>query len=297
MGALPTGTTQEDFYNDPTLQGGYQYTNIKDIVNNFMLTVVGDRNHIKYIEKDIVVFHAKRGLQELNYDVLKEIKGVEIDLSDSLTLILPEDYMKYVRVSWIDAAGMFHPMIANTDTLIADAYLQDNQYNILFDGAGNVLKANENSYDQTIVGQNSYSYYRPNEYGLGYDNQYESSNGRFGMQTDKANANGWFTVDKRSGVMKFSSNVGTKTIVMEYISDGLEFADIADIKVNKFAEDALMKYVEARIIEKIDKIPEYVVKRKVKDAHIAGLKAKTRLSGLNYEELLQVLRGRDKRIK
>ncbi len=297
MAALPEGTTQEDFYSDPTLQGGYQYTNIKDIVNNFVLTVVGDRNHIKYIEKDIVVFHAKRGLQELNYDVLKEIKGIEIDLSETLTLILPEDYMKYVRVSWVDSAGNFHPMVANNDTLIADAYLQDNQYNILFDGNGNALKANENSFDQTIVGQNSYSYYLPNDASIGYDSYYESTNGRFGLQPDKANANGWFTVDKRSGVMKFSSNVGTRTIVLEYISDGLEYADLVDIKVNKFAEDALMKYVEARIIEKLDKIPEYVVKRKVKDAHIATLKAKTRLSGLNYEELLQVLRGRDKRIK
>lgn len=296
MSALPEGTSQEDFYNDSTLQGGYQYTTIKDIVNNFILTVVGDRNHIKYIEKDVVVFHAKRGLQELNYDVLKEIKGLEIDLSDSLTLILPEDYMKYVRVSWVDVAGNFHPMIANTDTLIAAAYLQDNQYNILFDNDGNVLTANENSYDQTIVGQNDYSYYRPNEYGLGYDN-YQSNNARFGLQTDKANANGWFTVDKRSGVMKFSSNVGTKTIVLEYISDGLEYADISDIKVNKFAEKALMLYIEAEILGNIDKIPEYVVKRKIKEAHVAKLKAKTRLSGLTYDELIQVLKGRDKRLK
>tara|TARA_R110000737_G_C14624761_1_gene494588 strand:+ start:10135 stop:11028 length:894 start_codon:yes stop_codon:yes gene_type:complete len=297
MGALPTGTTQEDFYGDATLQGGYQYTTIKDIVNNFMLTVVGDRNHIKYIEKDVVVFHAKRGLQELNYDVLKEIKGVEIDLSDALTLILPEDYVKYVRVSWVDAAGQFHPMVANEDTLIASAYLQDNLYNILFDGTGAVLTANENSYDQTIVGQNNYSYYRPNDYGLGYDNYYESNNARFGMQTDKANSNGWFTVDKRSGVMKFSSNVGTKTIVLEYISDGLEYADIGDIKVNKFAEKALMLYIEAEVLGNIDKVPEYVVKRKYKQAHVQKLKAKTRLSGLNYEELLQVLRGKDKRLK
>jgi hypothetical protein len=298
MGALPTGTSQEDFYGDPTLQGGYQYTNIKDIVNNFMLTVVGDRNHIKYIEKDIVVFHAKRGLQEMSYDVLKEIKAIEVDLSETYTLILPEDYVKYVRVSWIDSAGNFHPMVGNTDTIIAAAYLQDNLYNLLFDGSGNVLLANENSYDQTLVDTTGGYTYWGDSGGSGFDNYYETaSRGRFGMQTDKANGNGWFTVDKRTGIMKFSSNVGTRTIVLEYISDGLEYADIGDIKVNKFAENALMLWVEARIIEKLDKIPEYVVKRKVKDAHIATLKAKTRLSGFTYEELLQVLRGRDKRLK
>lgn len=298
MGALPTGTSQEDFYNDPTLQGGYQYVTIKDIVNNFYLFHVGDQYHIKDIKRDIVIFHAKRGLQELNYDVLKEIRGIEIDLSDNLSLVLPEDYVKYVRVSWVDAAGNFHPMIANMDTKIAEAYLQDNEYNILFDVDGNVLTASENSYDQTLVAQNAYTYYRPSEYGVGYDNYYEQqSKGRFGMQTDKANANGWFTVDKRTGVMKFSSNVGTKTIVLEYISDGIEYADIADIRVHKFAEDALMKYIEAAIIEKLDKIGEYVVKRKLKAAHIAKNKAKSRIAGFNYEELLQVLRGKDKRLK
>lgn len=298
MASLPTGVTQEDFYDNPSLQGGYQYVTLKDIVNNFMLTVVGDRNHIKYVERDLVVFHSKRGLQELNYDALKEIKGQEIDLSDNLTLILPDDYVKYVRVSWVDSAGNFHPMIANTDTLIAKAYLQDNLYNILFDSNGEVLTASQNSYDQTLVAQRSGYTYQGTGLGDGFDNYYETiSNGRFGMQTDKANYNGWFVVDKRSGIMKFSSNVGTKTIVLEYISDGLEYSDIGDIKVNKFAEDALMKYVESAIIEKLDSIPEYVVKRKAKDAHIAKLKAKNRLIGLTYEELLQTLRGRDKRIK
>lgn len=296
MSALPTGTSQEDFYGDTTLQGGYQYVSIKDIVNNFILTKVGDNFHIKHIEKDIVVFHAKRGLQEMNYDVLKEIKGVEIDLSDALTLILPEDYVKYVRVSWVDAGGNFHPMVANQDTLIAAAYLQDNQYNILFDGNGNVLKANQNSYDQTIVGDAGFNYYLPNDYGLDFDSGL-SHNARFGMQTDKANGNGWFTVDKRSGIMKFSSNVGAKTIVLEYISDGLEYSDIGDIKVNKFAEKALMLYIESEILGNIDKIPEYVVKRKVKQAHVEKLKAKTRLSGFTFDELMQILRGKDKRIK
>lgn len=299
MGALPTGVTQEGFYADDTLHGNYQYATIKNIVNNFQLTKVGDANHIQFINRDIIIYHAKRGLQELNYDVLTEIKGIEIDLSDNLTLILPEDYVKYVRVSWIDANGQFHPMISNSDTLIADAYLQDNDYAILFDAQGAVLKASQNSYDQTIVGTDlsGYTYYA-GDYREGYDNSFDGAQGgRFGMQTDKANGNGWFTVDKRSGVMKFSSNVGTKTIVLEYISDGLEYADIADIKVNKFAVDALMKYVEAEILGDLSGVTEYVVKRKKKDAHLARLKAKSRLNGFNYEELLQVLRGRDKRIK
>lgn len=299
MAALPSGVSQEDFYSDPTLQGNYQYVALKDIVNNFMLTVVGDRNHIQYIERDIVLFHAKRGLQELNYDVLNEIKGIEIELSDNLTLILPEDYVKYVRVSWIDDAGNFHPMIKNTDTKIAESYLQDNEYNILFDESGNVLKASQNTFDQTLLEPNLNGYTYARSYnGVGGEDAFEyGSNARFGLQTDKANANGWFTVDRRSGVMKFSSNVGTKNIVLEYISDGLEYDNMEDVKINKFAETALMHYIESEILQKMDGIPEYVVKRKMKDAYLSGKKAKSRLAGITYEELLQILRGKDKIIK
>lgn len=290
MATLPSGTTVEDFYNDPTLQGGYQYVSIKDIVNNFQISVVGDRNHIKYVERDVIIFHAKRGLSELTYDVLKEIKGIEIELSDTLGLILPEDYVKYVRVSWIDDAGNFRPMVKNSDTLIAKSYLQDNNLNIIFDTNGDVITATQNTYDETLRTTQNYSSYN-------ISSEDCAVGARFGMDTAKANANGWFTIDKRTGIMKFSSNIGSKIIVLEYISDGLEYASLDDIKVHKFAEDALMKSIEARIIEKLDKIPEYVVKRKVKAAHIAGLKAKNRLSGLNYEELLQILRGKGKRLK
>ncbi len=284
MAALPNGVTQEDFYNDSSLQGGYQYVSLKEIVNDFMLTRVNDMNHIKYIERDIVIFYAKNGLQELNYNVLNEIKGIEYELSDMLTLVLPEDYVKYTRVSWIDTAtGTFHPMVKNEDTLIAKSYLQDNDLNIIFDMTGNILTAPKNTYDPTLVANTLVSG--------------GSCGARFGLETGKANGNGWFTEDKRSGLMKFSSNVGSKIIVLEYISDGLEYSDIDDIKVHKLAQKALMDFIEAAIIEKMDKIPEYVVKRKNKDAYLSAKQAKTRLWGLTYEELFGVLRGRGKHIK
>ncbi|WZE63595.1 virion structural protein [Maribacter phage Panino] len=290
MAALPNGTSQEDFYNDDTLHGNYQYVTIKDIVNNFMLTVVGDRNHIQFIERDVVIFHAKRGLQELNYDSLKEIKAVEIDLNDTLALILPEDYVKYVRVSWVDENGKFHTMVKNEETMIAKAYLQDNAYNILFDENGEVLEAQQNIYTDTFQ-QGTFSEEGSNCSGNG------NMGGRYGLNPSLSNSNGWFNLDKRKGLMRFSSNVGSRTIVLEYISDGVEYNDISEIKIHKFAEKALMLYIESEILSVMDKIPEYVVKRKVKAAHVAKLKSKNRLSGLTYEELLQVMRGKQKRLK
>lgn len=300
MGALPTGTTQEDFYGDASLQGGFQYTTLQDVINNFLLMYTGDDLVIpSTINRDLIIFHAKRGLQELNYDALKEIKGIEIDLDpDTLNLILPEDYVNYVRVSWIDSAGQFHPMIQNNDTKIADAYLQDNTYAILFDAQGAVLKASQNSYDQTLLDTNANAYtFFASDDASGYDVQFNYGNSRMGMDTAKANYNGWFTVDKPTGLMKFSSNVGSKTIVLEYISDGLESSTLANIKVHKFAEAALYGYIEHQIVSRRLGVQEYIIKRLAKVAHIAKMAAKSRLNGLTFDELYQALRGKDKRLK
>jgi len=308
MAALPTGVTQEQFYGDASsgnredLQGGYQYVTLADIINNFILMNTGDDSLIPAtISRDKIIFHAKRGLQELNYDALREILSIELEMNpDTLTLLLPEDYVNFVKVSWIDDAGFFHPLVRNDETIIAQAYLQDNLYNYLYDGDGNILKAAQNSYDQTEIAPNilNYVYMNDSFYGANYDHFYEDNlTGRFGMETSKANFNGWFTIDKRSGVMKFSSNVGSQTIVLEYISDGLESGDMADIKIHKFAEDALYRYIEWMILDNKYGIQEYVIRRKRKEYDVARRKAKMRLNGLTYEDILQAMRGKDKRIK
>lgn len=298
MGALPTGTTQEDFYGDSSLWGGYQYVSLADIINNFQLMYVGDDKLIDRVDRDLVIFHAKRGLQTLNYNVLQEIKAVEQDLGPTLEIVLPEDYVNYVRVSWIDDLGYFHPMITNEDTLLAQTYLQDANYNIIFDGSGNVTTAAQNTYDQTLVGDQFSAYRFYAEDGTaGHNVDLEYSNARYGLETGKANFNGWFYVDKASGVMKFSSNVETKSVVIEYISDGLESSDFTNIRVHKYAEEALYAYIEWQILSRKFGIQEYIVRRKHKYYHIQYLKAKSMLSGLTYDDLFQTLRTRDKIIK
>lgn len=290
MPALPTGVTQEDFYGDDSLWGGYQYTNLSDIINNFILMYTGDDHYIPAtINRDVIIFHAKRGLQELNYDVLNSLKAIEVDINpDTLQLTLPEDFVNYVRVSWVDDRGRFRPMATNDDTRIAKAYLQDDQYELMYDEDGAILKAEQNTYDQTMVRQDREYTYDPDD----------NVGARFGLDTSKAAmGNGWVTVDKASGVMKFSSNVGTKTVVLEYISDGLESADLSDIRVHKFAEEALYSYMEWQIVSRLRGVQEYVVRRKHKYAHSKKLQAKSRLNGIRYEDMLQTLRGRDRTIK
>ena len=62
-------------------QGSYQYVSLKDIVNNFMLMMQGNHELVNNLDRYQVLFHAKRGIQELNYDAMKEIKILQLTLN------------------------------------------------------------------------------------------------------------------------------------------------------------------------------------------------------------------------
>ncbi len=73
--------------------GSYQYVSLADIVNNFMLMYVGNDKLVNNVERYTVLFHAKRAIQELNYDALRNIKVLELELGTQLKMVLPPDYV------------------------------------------------------------------------------------------------------------------------------------------------------------------------------------------------------------
>ena len=122
--------------------GSYQYVSLKDIVNNFMLMYQGDDKLLNNVSKHLVLFHAKRGIQELNYDALRSIKVLELSVCHDLKFILPPDYVNYVRIS-LEVGGILYPLHENSQVNYATAYLQDNNCEVLFDIDGDVLEAQE----------------------------------------------------------------------------------------------------------------------------------------------------------
>jgi hypothetical protein len=67
--------------------GSYQYVSLADIVNNFLLMYQGNHEIINNINRYKILFHAKRAIQELNYDAFKEIKALELNVCDSLRFV------------------------------------------------------------------------------------------------------------------------------------------------------------------------------------------------------------------
>jgi len=114
MGLLDN-TTQSAYYqgND---HGNYQFTSLDDIINQFEVAYVGENKLIPKIKRADIAFYAQRALQELTFDTLKSCKSQEITLPPSLKMTLPHDYVNYTKVSWVDSAGIKHPLYYTHDT-------------------------------------------------------------------------------------------------------------------------------------------------------------------------------------
>lgn len=284
--------------------GSYQYISLKDIVNNFMVMYAGNHSLVNNEERYKVLFHAKRGIQELNYDAFKEIKALELNVSDLLRFVLPSDYVNWVRVS-LYKDGVLRPLTENIQAISSDAYLQDNKYKILFDIDGNILKPEFSFLDMDrISGAKQSIYLGPGKYngkyGYNIDGQWYfdySIGARYGLNTETANINPTFRIDKKTGVINFSSDMAGELCVLEYVSDGMENGDESSISVNKMFEEFIYAYIRYSILNSKLGVQEYVVNRAKRDKSSLLRNAKIRISNIHPGRLLMNMRGRNKIIK
>ena len=133
MGLL-TGTEQG--YYDGGDFGGYQFTSLSDIINNFMATYIGEDRILPTTRRSDVTFHAMRAMQELSFDTFKSCKTQEIEVAPHLTMPLPRDYVNYVKLSWSDASGVEHIIYPTSKTSNPRALNQnaDGDYNLTATG-------------------------------------------------------------------------------------------------------------------------------------------------------------------
>lgn len=283
--------------------GSYQYISLEDIVNNFMLMYVGNDKLINNVQRYNVLFHAKRGIQEINYDALKEIKVLEISICDDLKFILPNDYVNYVRIS-LYKDGVLRPLTENIQTNYSNSYLQDNNCRVLFDQDGNVLEGTSILDYDRVTNQQKTMYPGSGLYagreGINIDQNWYfdyAIGANYGLNTETANVNPTYRIDKASGVINFGSGMAGELCILEYISDGMQDGDDSKVSINKLAEEFIYAYIKYAILNAKVGVQEYVVNRAKKDKTALLRNAKIRLSNIHPGRLLMNMRGRDKWIK
>jgi len=398
-------STSRSYYNyqNKAKYGGYQFISLEQIINQFIVAYVGEDKIISKIKKLDVSFHAQRALQELSFDTLKSVKSIEIEVPPNLSLILPQDYVNYVKLAWSDSAGIEHIIYPTSKTSNPFAIKQNtngtydfdynddsiedlsllqhqntirknvalinatttsitlNQFAPLSQTGASSIAITDNTVDlevgmyvfhpnfpygtkisaidnsattlltsggivtldqsstNTAAGassveivfskdfletsdtlrkfknQTSYSSSNNNSYDDTHNIYLNNQGNRYGIDPQHAQTNGSYFIDEQQGRVYFSSAISGRTVVLKYISDSL--GTDKEMKVHKFAEEAMYKCIAYAIMSTRANVQEYIVRRFQKDKFAAVRKAKLRLSNLKLEELTQILRGKSKQIK
>tara|TARA_R110000823_G_scaffold182916_1_gene315652 strand:+ start:563 stop:1438 length:876 start_codon:yes stop_codon:yes gene_type:complete len=284
--------TGQQYYStaSPTPFGDYQFTSLEHIINQFIIAYVGEDKIISKIKRTDVAFHAMRALQELSFDTFKSTKSQEIVVPASLTMVLPQDYVNYIKLTWSDSSGVEHVIYPAAKTSNPLQVQQNAAGDYQFDGTAldvdNTSTTNA-SFNTMSVSQNNDDY---------DDDTYWPANGeRYGLDPQYAQVNGSFFIDELTGKIHFSSNISGKTVILKYISDSL--GTDAEMKVHKLAEQAMYSHIAYAILSTRNNVQEYIVQRFKKQRFADTRKAKLRLSNIKLEEITQILRGKSKHIK
>ena len=275
--------------------GNYRYIPLLELIENFLVGYVGVGKLIPSVKKSDVTFHAKRGMQEFSYDTLKSIKAMELEIPPSLSIVIPQDFVNFVRCSWVDKAGAKHIIYpTRVSSIPTELPIQDDD-GLLIQGLqdGSNIEAKQSTTEGRWQSQGSSTIFQPNDYR--YPRRDWILGRRYGLEPEEAQCNGTYIINEREGKISFSSDLVGKTIILEYISDGLGRDE--DMKVPKMAEEAMYMHIIHGILASRSGVPEYVIQRYKRERSAALRNAKIRLSNIKIGEISQVMRNKSKWIK
>ena len=284
--------------------GSYQYVSLEDVVKNFQLMYAGNHGLVNNVNRFKILFHAKRGIQELNYDAFKEIKNLELTVYDDLRFVLPSDYVNWVKL-YLFQGNTLRELTENIQVQSAVSFIQSSSSTFTYDADNNATIVNssldvarkDGSLNSIYLNQNNEVDDNGNCIDCDDDIYNSRIGARYGLNTETANINPTFTIDKKAGVINFDSTMANRQCVLQYISDGMENGDDSQISVNKLFEDYIYAYIQYALLNSKFGVQEYIVNRVRKNKQALLRNAKIRLSNIHPSRLMMNMRGEDKWIK
>lgn len=223
------------------------YITLDDIVKD----VLSDQEKYTTHEYLRLLNLANRGLKQLTYDILGEVKVTLLEVSSSLRVTLPLDFVDYRFIGLVGSDGRLKPL--------------GFRRNIPITGTDNTL---------TPIPSNV-GYVHGGVYGYG----------------GGVNENGYYkpVIDGDNNQMVLTSIAAGKFLYLEYISDGR--SSTGETEVHPYAEEALIAYVHWKDVsrkrgvsmsEKADRRAEFYNEKRL---------ARSRLQSFTKEEALQQTRS------
>ena len=296
-------TDEQAYYATGGDHGSYRFLSLQDVINAFMATYVGEGKICDKVINSDVAFHATRAMQELSYDTLRSVKDWEITVPSTLVMVMPNDYVNYIKLSWSDTAGIEHIIYPTNKTSNPRDITESVETwgGFTTGGANTDVTSDEDSTTWGNYRTHTPTDYRDEDYEDDYYWRFKGE--RYGIDPQHAQVNGSFYIDEDAGKFHFSSTLNGETLILRYISDGLVTSsgkntlDLEITLVPKLAEEAIYKHILYGVLLARKDTPGGLLAEIKKQRYAETRKAKLRLSNIKLEEIVQVFRGSSKHIK
>lgn len=227
------------------------FITIDEVIKSILIQE-GDETHHRYM---YYLELASRGVKELNFDVVRNIKTVELTVNANLNVTLPTDFVSISRVG-VSKSGMVTP-VGQLD----DIDLQADQSGV------------------TGV-SNTYTIQWIDEYRNG-----ENLGGVYGLGGGQ-NRYGYYRFDMESNTIQFDAGFAEAKIVLEYISEGLD-RDGATTDIHVYAEEALRAYIYWKSLQRKRNIAANQKEAARRDWYNEKRNAKARMKSFTKDEAMQ----------
>tara|TARA_R110000772_G_scaffold35637_8_gene85846 strand:+ start:3949 stop:4791 length:843 start_codon:yes stop_codon:yes gene_type:complete len=239
-------TTDQYYYENPSEWGKNQYVTLKNIIDNILIGS-SDDSYFKHVPRFRARLFGKLGIKKMNVDVKVQNKAIGIQLPPTKIFPFPRYMTNWIRVSVIKECGKLEILNINNNATVQD-YLQDNQWELLYDELGEVLRAEDFDAD----------------YGhcclkIGACCDGGDPNDECKCETDKYK-DSWVKANQKGSYFEFSDDLVDAMIVFEFKNAGLEGLDDCDILVHHDLELTITRYIQWNLLMGQKNIPksEYI---------------------------------------
>jgi hypothetical protein len=254
---------------------------------NYQTVYTGEDQAVDNVPRHRIIFFAKQAIKELSYHADRSFRVLEEDIDADLKMIMPHDYVDYIRIS-LYKNGQLFPLQENNKPMSSKKYLVDNSNDLVFDNDGYVQDTESTVDADRTSGTEDLDNDHCSQYNIG---------AKFYLDPSEANINPKFEIDRDNGVINFNSEMSGETVVIEYISDGMKGGDETLIKVHKFFEQYVYNYITYYVLNSKRGIPMYEKKDAQKSMRAAYRNAKIAIGDFTGPKILMTLRGKNKVIK
>lgn len=231
---MTVSTTDKEYYENPEFWGEAQYVTLESVLDNIIL-LASDDSYLKKVKRFRMSIIAKQGLKRFALDIKQEKRIISVELGANKIIAYPRFMNNWSAISYVNEDGCLEIIDVNTKSPVEE-YLQEKNYELLYDVNGEVLEASNKDFSCA----NSLKYVICEDGKLYKADEEETT---------------WVKDVRKGSYFEFSDSLVGKEIIIEFQTNGLDKLNDCDIKVHSVLEEALSYYIKWKTMENQRNVP------------------------------------------